>query len=189
MKFITQIYLLRHAESAPCSATEERLWPLSGRGQQQAKNLVAHLSGLGIEHIYSSPYRRALDTVLPFAEAGGISIVEERDLRERYFSPGLLPNFLELMQQAWKDLDFALPGCESGNQAQARACRLLTRVSQRHTGQTILLSSHGNLIGLILKSLAPDFGYQNWRAMRNPELFRLCVREGHVFWDRDFVFL
>ncbi|WP_141731379.1 histidine phosphatase family protein [Oligoflexus tunisiensis] len=185
---MTIFYLLRHAESAPSHELKESQWPLSVRGQDQAEKLVPVLQDLRIQHIYSSPYLRAQQTVHPFSQATRLPVKTAHDLRERHFSDGLIDNFLEIMEHAWSNLDFCLPGCESGQKAQNRVRTCLDRLLDLHRSETLLLSSHGNLIGLLLKSLVPEYGFSNWRRMRNPDLFRLIVTDSGVTWDQGFRF-
>ena len=60
----TRLYLVRHAESAPSPDLPEPEWPLSDDGRVQAEALVPTLAKLDISAAYSSPYPRAVDTVL-----------------------------------------------------------------------------------------------------------------------------
>jgi 8-oxo-dGTP diphosphatase len=66
--------LLRHA-----SAGDRELWvghdherPLDARGWRQAGELVGLLEGFPLEQIWTSPYRRCVETVLPLATARGL---------------------------------------------------------------------------------------------------------------------
>ncbi len=48
---------------------------LAGAGAAaQAQGLARTLARLGIGEVYSSPYRRAIDTVAPFAGAAGLDV-------------------------------------------------------------------------------------------------------------------
>ncbi|MGH6958734.1 MAG: histidine phosphatase family protein, partial [Caulobacteraceae bacterium] len=80
---MTTLILVRHAQSAPDPALPERDWPLSGAGAAQARALAPVLAELGVEALVSSPYRRAVATLQPFADAAGLPIVTDEDLRER----------------------------------------------------------------------------------------------------------
>ena len=77
----TVVYVLRHAQPAD-GQMPNRARPLSELGRRQAETLVPYLTDLGIGVVYSSPFRRALQTVEPFCMARGISIVEREGLRE-----------------------------------------------------------------------------------------------------------
>lgn len=167
----TRLLLIRHAESSPDPAIEEAEWPLSGTGLRQARQLTARLEAEGVTEVYSSPYRRAAATVEPFAQARGLDVRLEPDLRERRLTPGFHPRWRDVIEQAWRDLDFRLPGCESGVECQARVRNCIERLAQQHPGATIAAASHGNALALYLTLLDPGFGYEGWSKMRNPDVF------------------
>ncbi len=60
---MTTIFLLRHAESAPHKDLPEPEWPLSEQGAKQALEICDLLLPLNIDRIFSSPYKRARETV------------------------------------------------------------------------------------------------------------------------------
>jgi 2,3-bisphosphoglycerate-dependent phosphoglycerate mutase len=172
----TRITLIRHASSAPDDNIPDAEWPLSEKGRAQAKVLAAELAPLGIARILSSPYRRAVDTVQPLADRLGLEISLVPDLRERKLTNGLRSDWEDILRRAWADFSFALPGCESGLAAQARVCHVLRDAAINYHGETIAVASHGNAIGLFLNAIDPAFGFDQWRAMKNPEIF-------HLAWD------
>lgn len=188
---MTTVYLLRHAESAPDTTTPEPDWPLSEKGLTQAKELVGHLEPLGVTQIISSPYRRAIETAQPFADMVGQPIHVVEDFRERKLcNPRWLgDNFLETMQSLWSDLDLALEGGESGTDCQRRIKNVLQTCTSKAPTETILVSSHGQAISLFLRSLDDSVGFQFWKNMLNPDLFRLELTPSgneNFHWDKEF---
>lgn len=171
MKF----YLLRHAESQPSAELPEADWPLSSRGQEQAQQLVHTLAGLGIQRLISSPYVRACQTIAPFAEQAGLTIEVTEDLSERKLSTGLIPNWLEVLKTTWQDFDYTWPGGESSRSCQQRVKAVIESHLQQSPDQTLLFSSHGNAISLYLHHFRQDFHFSGWQAMRNPDLFEVCL--------------
>ena len=187
VKLLTTLYLIRHAQSARSKNLIESQWPLSKKGQLQSLAMIKPLSALKPTKIVSSPYVRAYSTVEPFSKFVNISIEIDPMIRERKFSNALIHNFLEVMEKAWLDFDFSLPGCESGNSAQSRALEFIYKICQTHPKETIFLSSHGNLIGLILNALDPSFGFHQWQKMKNPDVYKLRYADNNLHWDKDFV--
>lgn len=169
----TRLLLIRHAESAPNANLPEPEWPLSSKGQSQARDLVEDLSTHAVTTIYSSPYLRAVDTVTPLAQALSLPIVLENDLRERKLTNSLHDDWRQALLRSWDDFDFALPGCESSHTCQRRIRTCVTHLAEAHEGQTIALASHGNAIALFLNAIDSAFGYNEWHAMQNPHLFNL----------------
>lgn len=184
----TEVYLVRHAESAPHPDVDEPRWPLSDEGARQVDALREDLSALGVDAIYSSPFDRAIATVRPFADEAGLTVNIVDDLRERKLTEGMIDNWREVLERAWRDFDFALPGCESSRSCQQRVVGCIRELATRNPGSTILASSHGNAIGLCLNALSPDFGFTQWSKLRNPDLFKIVVEESTLHWDTSFVF-
>lgn len=183
----TTFYLVRHAESAPDFDIDEALWPLSRTGHMQAEQLAETLSGLPITRIVSSPYTRAIATVEPYARRIRSEIHVEHDLRERNLTHGRRHSeWQALLQRSWTDFDFAEPGAESSRECQQRVHACLTRLAFERPSETFVIASHGNAIALMLTAIDPSFGHAGWRAMRNPDGFRL-VHDGRAWhWDRTY---
>ena len=71
-----RLYIIRHAEPAyPEDA-------LTARGRRQARALARRLAQEGIDHLYSSPLGRAVETARPAAEALGLAVEIEPWTRE-----------------------------------------------------------------------------------------------------------
>jgi 2,3-bisphosphoglycerate-dependent phosphoglycerate mutase len=186
MHDLTTVYLLRHAQGQADRHILESDWPLSTRGREQAEGLKVLLAPLGIDVIYTSPYTRAVDTVTPFAQGAGLRIERVEGLRERQLTTGPLPNWFELVQQSWRDFDFALPHGESNAQCQARIVHTLRHLVAVQRGKVLLVSSHGNAIALYLHALDATYSFDQWVAMRNPDVFRIYYHGLEPVWDQAF---
>jgi 2,3-bisphosphoglycerate-dependent phosphoglycerate mutase len=184
---VTVCYLLRHSESAAMADRHESEWPLTQRGRRQAQGIAASLGRLGIQRVYSSPYRRALDTVRPFAERAGLQVAVLEDLRERKLSEKPTADFAEVTRRAWEDFAFALPGCESSAACQRRVVAAVMQVVRQSPASVVVLSSHGNAIGLLLNALLGTlFGFEQWAAMPRPALYRVEGRDDELELDEHF---
>ena len=180
----TVIYLVRHAESAPSDDVPEPAWPLSARGVAQAAALVPAMRELGIGAIYASPYPRAVQTVEPLAAALSLPVSVVDDLRERslgHIERGV--DHREVLARCWAEPDFAPPMGESNTACTARVAQAFAQLALRHRGETIAVASHGNALALYLGTLDPAFGFEQWRSMRNPDLFRVVYELEHASWD------
>jgi 2,3-bisphosphoglycerate-dependent phosphoglycerate mutase len=167
----TRLLLIRHAESQPDPALPDSEWPLSETGQLQADALSQSLESQRVELLYSSPYRRAIETIKPLAAASELEIRIDVNLRERKLTDGIHPEWQGLIRKAWDDLSFALPGCESGLECQMRIRSCIDGLARQNPGRTIAVASHGNAIALYLNSLDKTFGFQAWASMENPDIF------------------
>ena len=176
------ILLIRHAESAPPKdgegAESERSRALTERGLRDAEALAETLSAIAPARVYSSPYRRAIQTVAPIARRHGREVELIEDLRERLLSPTPLPDWREHLQRCWRDFDYAPVGGESSAIAQTRVVAVFGTLRRRHREGVIVVGSHGNLIGLALHALEPRVNYDFWNAIPMPAVYRIEFRDG-----------
>ncbi|MGH8924138.1 MAG: NUDIX hydrolase [Acidimicrobiia bacterium] len=78
------LFLVRHGAAGNRSdwKKDDRLRPLSSRGEKQALGLAGNLANLPLDRILTSPYVRCRQTVEPLAEKLGIEIEERSELAE-----------------------------------------------------------------------------------------------------------
>lgn len=187
----TTIYLLRHAQTIPSNDISRAEWALSSTGKEQAEQLIDRLVPLGIDEVFSSPLRRAVETVVPFAGRLGLTIQTERAFGEQNACPNYMPpaEFQTLIAKYWQDVDFALEGAESLSQCQKRMLEGIRMVEKAHKGKNILISSHGEAIGALLKAFDSEYGYDDWARMNMPDVFKLVFSpDGTAQWDDDYKF-
>jgi 2,3-bisphosphoglycerate-dependent phosphoglycerate mutase len=180
----TTIYLVRHAESQPSADVREPEWPLSALGEEQARALVPAMRSLGIDRLYSSPYPRALHTITPLAAALGKQVIVEHELHERVLARSNLNElYWPTIELYWRDVEFALPDGESNRACAERMVKAIDQLAARHPGEVLALASHSNALALYLGTIDRTFGYEEWRAMRNPDLFCIRYEAGRASWD------
>ncbi|MEZ7984056.1 MAG: histidine phosphatase family protein, partial [Paracoccaceae bacterium] len=63
-------------------------------------------------------------------------------------------------------------GGESLNVTKDRALRALKKIAQSDYKRPTV-AAHGNIIAAVLGAIDLDFGFEQWRAMKNPHLYRL----------------
>ncbi len=166
---MARLILIRHCESSGQAPDA----PLTEAGSRAAEALADRLAALAPDAIYSSPYRRARATVQPFAERAGLAVVEDARLHERVLSAKPLDDWLDHIRHSYADLDHvAGAGGESLRETQVRALAALAEIVARDHRLPVV-ASHGNLISSVLRAADPDFGFEAWRALKNPDLFEL----------------
>ncbi len=185
------VLLVRHAqaERVGTNGVRDDDRALTAEGRSAAIELAEELDDYGVTAIYSSPYRRAVETVSFIGERRGLEVQVLDDLRERLLSVQPDDAWATTLERAWEDPDFATPGAESGREAQRRAIGMLDLLRSRHPdGGRLVLGSHGNLISLMLQSLDGQVGYAFHMAMPNPAVYRLThdgrrwkITGGHGF--------
>jgi 2,3-bisphosphoglycerate-dependent phosphoglycerate mutase len=180
------ILLIRHAEAIYEPTIPDARRPLSARGVLQAAQLVEHVETLGIEEIYSSPYERCVHTITPLSEKLHLRPNLVADLHERVFTEGHVRDWATTWRTAWMNPDFAFDDGESGRLAQARMYAAVLRVATASRARRLAISSHGNVIALLLQRLDTSFTFAHACAIRNPDLFRVVFDGASLSWDREF---
>jgi 2,3-bisphosphoglycerate-dependent phosphoglycerate mutase len=166
---MARLIMIRHCESSGQAPDA----PLTEAGTRAAEALADRLEALNPDAVYSSPYLRARTTVQPFADRAGLTIIEDARLHERVLSGEPLDDWLDHIRRSYEDLDHvAGTGGESLRATQTRALAALGDIVAR--GHRLpIVASHGNLISSVLRAADPDFGFEAWRALKNPDLFEL----------------
>jgi 2,3-bisphosphoglycerate-dependent phosphoglycerate mutase len=169
-----QLLLVRHCESSGQAPDA----PLTEAGKRAADALAERLAELAPDAVYSSPYVRARMSVAPFAERAGLAIIEDARLHERILAAAPLDDWLEHIRRSYEDVDHrAGPGGETLREIEARGCAALADIAAAGRRLSVV-ASHGNLISAILRSADPTFGFDDWRALRNPDLFDVTMLGG-----------
>ena len=134
--------LLRHAHSRFSSDDFNRT--LSEKGFSSL-NQLDFLNSFNIDYYFSSPYKRAL-------------FIEDTE-------------FEKTIQYLWQNPDKSLIGGESNREALNRILDLFADLEERYSDKTILLSSHGNLLGILINHFDSSFDYKKWGQMTFPDCF------------------
>ena len=179
---MTVFYLIRHARA---DGTPDEQRPLSSKGRADAKRVADTLFDSPITRIYSSPYRRARQTVNSLADRLGLPIHVEPELRERRLSDRQpVDDFLAAVKHTWRDPSYAHPGGETNAAAQRRGVAVVQRLLEKCSEEHVVLSTHGNLLALVLQHFDPRIDYAFWRALTMPDVYELKVESGEASYSR-----
>ncbi|MGG6310371.1 histidine phosphatase family protein [Paenibacillus macerans] len=170
------IYLVRH-----CKATgQEPEASLTSQGVKESIQLVDFFKDKHIDVIYSSPLLRAIETIRPFANEVGQEVIIEERLKERVLSTIDLDNWMMKLEATYEDLDLSFEGGESSREAMARGISFIEELLNRQEVRNFIVVSHGALLSLMIKHFVNGFGYEEWKRMRNPDIYHLKVWKGEV---------
>ncbi|GAC1380245.1 MAG: histidine phosphatase family protein [Ktedonobacteraceae bacterium] len=145
----------------------------------QAAALANFLAQASIQQVVSSPFTRAILSIEPLAKRLGLNIVIDPRLAERVLGVGPLPNWLELLQKSFIDLDLCLTGGESSRMAMNRAVSA-TQDILKHSITTTAIVTHGNLMTLLLKYFDDTISFETWRSLTNPDVFRVTIMDNEA---------
>lgn len=178
----TRLVLVRHAE--PKESVRGRCYGsldvgLSQDGRRHAEALGRALSALGMQAVYTSGLRRALETAQSIAEPSGLSARVHPALRELDFGELEGRSYDEIalaepgLYRAWMEnpTTTRFPGGESYPDLRARVLSALAEIRQRHARSVIAVVAHGGVTRVMLAT-ALD--------MRDDEIFQLDQDYGGV---------
>jgi broad specificity phosphatase PhoE len=134
---------------------------LSPHGQAQAVALAKHLQGTRFDAIYSSPMKRAQQTLAPLLANYEIEPTTLPDLCEVHFGDWTGLSWQEVHDKyqvsafQWLDMleQAAVPNGECSRTFRARIEPCLEQILKNHLGNTVAVVCHGGVIRMLLSIL------------------------------------
>ncbi|MFA5524642.1 MAG: phosphoglycerate mutase family protein [Tissierellales bacterium] len=97
---MTNIYFVRHAKP-DFLIQDDLIRPLTEKGIADSKKVTEFLLDKGITKIFSSPYKRACDTIKDFADKLDMNISIIEDHRERKIDDVWIEDFNTFARDQW----------------------------------------------------------------------------------------
>lgn len=166
------LYLVRHAEVIIRGDREPPKWPLSPQGQKDAHDLAHAPVWSSVALVASSPEEKTKATAQPIAEAAGLDVRVEPDLRE--VNRGTTPlvsadEYHALVAAHFAAPDQSVSGWEPAGEARARVVACIERLVSESDGPACIVS-HGLVLSHYLAHLRglPSPSVEEWRAIPLP---------------------
>jgi ribonuclease H / adenosylcobalamin/alpha-ribazole phosphatase len=170
---ITTIFLVRHGRTGLNAQGRFRGRhnpPLDDRGFAEASEAAGRLGGAGVRAVYTSPLLRSVQTAEVIARTCRVVAATEQGLIDLdhgvwtgvtaeeagHAQPEAFSRFREAPRQA------SIPGGESMPGVERRIFQTLTRIAERHSGESVAAVSHEIPIRLVIASLAGIEGRTFW---------------------------
>ena len=195
----TRVFVMRHGQS---EGNVARIWtsartgfPLTPLGHEQARTAAALLSDRGIAAVYGSPLVRAQETAADVAEVldvpcGVIEGVEElhAGVHEGQHDDEVAPVAMEVFSR-WLgegDFDHGFENGETGRQVADRFASALNQVADQHSGDSIVVVSHGGAIALGVGALCANVppGFIGEHLLANTEVVEVVRANGEWVCER-----
>lgn len=170
----TKVYFIRHAEPN-YNNHDDLLRELSPKGLQDSQQLVNLFQDKQIDAFYSSPYKRAIDTIAPLASFHHKEIGHITDFRERKITTHWIEDFTGFTEQQWSDFSYHLPGGESLQEVQDRNIAALLPLLVRHEGQTLVICTHGTALSTILHYYQPSYTLEEFNRIKHIFPYIICL--------------
>ena len=185
-----RLLLIRHAESVGNAENRfqgQQDYPLTERGQEQARRLAARLQDRHLDHIYTSPLLRADQTAQLLAEAKGMTVSPLPAVMEYHFGHLSGLSWTEIQERhpelaaaqrtrgAWY---VPWPGEEGREVFRERVCTALWALEIDHPRDTIAVITHGGVVAVFCQSvLGLDLDRRAPFVVENTSIFEVEIRE------------
>jgi len=182
-----KIVLIRHGKAAMAGKDHER--ELDDDGIIQAKSLKNKLIEMGLANakIYTSPFKRAIQTIKPFAENDkSVIISEKKELEEIHMPKDDKLSKHQIIEKMWEDESFKVSEAISHRDHFNKINPFLNKIFEEFKSEDkyLVIISHGVLIGIILKFFFKmSFGFDDWKIMTMPDIYLLNFDDKNNFID------
>ena len=165
---MTTVYFIRHAQ-ADNANRDDRNRPLTEKGMNDRALVTAFLQDKKINAVFSSPFKRAVDTVADFAQKNGFVIETVEDFRERKSDSDWLQDtdFWPFAERQWADFSYSLSDGECLAGVQARNIAALNQVLIRNEGKNIVIGTHGTALSTMIHYYDHTYDFEAYRTMVN----------------------
>ena len=131
--------------------------------------------GKSINKIYSSPYKRAIDTIKELAQNFSIKIEVVDDFRERKISNIWIEDFNKFSKSQWENFEYKLNDGESLNEVQSRNIKALHKILNENSNQNIVIGTHGTALSTIINYYDKTFDYLSFTKIKDVMPFIVCM--------------
>jgi 2,3-bisphosphoglycerate-dependent phosphoglycerate mutase len=180
-----KIVFIRHGKAAMAGQDHER--ELDEDGIIQANSLKMKLIELGLKNtkVYSSPFKRAVQTIDPFlSEKNGNKAIITNDLEEIHMPKDEKLSKHQIIEKMWEDELFKVGNGISHSEHFNKIKPFLDEVFNKFKSENedIIMITHGVLIGIILKFFFDiKFGFNDWKKMTMPDIYMLSFDKDNNF--------
>lgn len=171
---MTKVYFVRHAKP-DFSIQDDLTRPLTEEGMKDSKNVTRFLLDKHITKVFSSPYKRTIDTIKDFAECADLKINIIDDFRERKIDNVWIEDFNKFVKEQWNNFDYKLTCGESLNEVQNRNITALKHILKESVNQNIVIGTHGTALSTIINYFDKKFDYTEFERIKNFMPFIACI--------------
>lgn len=162
---MTTVYFVRHAEPNHANR-DDRSRELTEKGLRDTALVTEFFTGIGIDYFFSSPYKRAVDTIADLALSREMQIETVEDFRERKVDSVWIEDFHSFSKAQWADFDHKLSDGECLREVQDRNIAALTQVLQAYSNQTVVIGGHGTALSTVINYYDKGFDFEDFERIR-----------------------
>lgn len=188
---MTTIVLVRHGETDwnavnRCQGSCDV--PMNERGREQVAALAEALRDASFDAAYSSPLGRARETAMAVI-GSSLTLEENADLTELSYGSmqgSCVDEWPSELRTRWKQDPWSMtfPDGESLEDVRRRVSRAFAEIAMKHSGQRVLVSSHGHASRVLLIDALRLPRESFWKiAQPNACVYELTRRDGGNAWS------
>lgn len=175
---MNKVYFVRHAKP-DFSVKEDLIRPLTEEGVNASKKVKMFLKDKNISKIYSSPYKRAIDTVKELSDFLHLDIKVIDNFRERKICDEWIEDFNKFSENQWNDFNYSLDNGESLKEVQDRNIKELHKILNKYNEENIVIGTHGTAVSTIINYYDTNFDYSSFNKIKDiMPLIILCEFDG-----------
>ena len=171
---MSKIYFVRHAKS-DFSIKDNLIRPLTEDGKNDSKQVTEFLLKKNISKIFSSPYKRAIDTIKDFSDTLSLQINIIDDFRERKVDNEWIEDFDKFAKEQWNNFHYKLSNGESLDEVQKRNISALQNILNININENIVIGTHGTALSTIINYYNKDFNYSEFERIKELMPFIICI--------------
>jgi 2,3-bisphosphoglycerate-dependent phosphoglycerate mutase len=177
---MTKVYFVRHAEP-DFSVHDDLIRPLSEKGIDDTKRVTDFLIDKNIDKVFSSPYKRTIDTIKDFSEKLDLKIKVIDDFRERKVDDVWIEDFNSFSKEQWNNFEYKLSKGECLREVQERNIAALSEILKENKDINIVVGTHGTALSTIINYYDKKFGYYDFDRIKYLMPYIVCIKfEGTV---------
>ena len=173
------LYLIRHGKAAMEGSDRERV--LDSDGIIQANSLCKKIQFQDQKiRIISSPFKRAMQTIEKLSQDMSASIEKSQSLEEINIGKDQNLSKHQIIEKMWSDKNFKVQNGLSQSEHVDKIKDELNQILEDFykNDYNLILISHGNSIGIILKYfLDTNFTFNDWKKISMPDMYCLSFDE------------
>ncbi len=171
---MTKVYFVRHAQP-DFSIIDDLTRPLTEKGTEDSKKVTEYLLDKQITKAFSSPYKRAVDTIKDFALKSNLDVNIIDDFRERKIDDGWIEDFNSFAKEQWNNFEYKLPRGESLNEVQKRNIAALHEILKENLYRNIVIGTHGTALSTIINYYDKNYGYSDFERIKQLMPYVVCI--------------
>ena len=175
------LYLIRHGKAAMEGSDRERALDSDGiiQANSLCKKIKIQFQDQKIR-IISSPFKRAMQTIEKLSQNMSANIEKSQSLEEINIGKDQNLSKHQIIEKMWSDKNFKVQNGSSQSEHVDKIKDELNQILEDFykNDYNLILISHGNSIGIILKYfLDTDFTFNDWKKISMPDMYCLNFDE------------